>query len=670
MTAASPSSRLPTASSLLLLPLLLLLHSCSATITISDSGQRFRSHADAHLGKPLWTGYDYYARLQTLPALFWNDTSLTCDAAVDKHHHHHTSLLVNLTVPPDGLPVALLVPGGGACTAKQKLQVLLQLVQPAPLLRFLIIGDDQNDLHDRMNSVLLKRQEGGGGGKVEESSGNGDEEAMQMQEEQDAQEFQRRLVQAINVDNDSSSNSNNSSDYPPTTVHVLHVTARVQAALLDEIKHQSPSSQLEGGLRVILDSAQGNGWIFQSSLALWLSIFVIGSACACTILVVVNNNVHQQYWAEELAREQAQQQQQQARRARRRLTREQVKKLLPQYRYDGENLYLIVDNQVVMWEKQQKERQQKQQQQQQQDDLSDIKQDVLLSSSLLLPSDDNNDDDHPHHPHHLCHHPRVLNMPLELDCCSVCLDDYEAGDKIRLLPCQHVFHSRCVGRWLAERSATCPLCKTELLPEEEEEERDQEEEERQTATATATTTRRDTVSDEDVGFWMRFFYGNSDEVVSQDELTDLLRQPQQPPDAAAAADVPARAVRSSSWWRRVLPSSRRRRRSNSGAENMLSEPLLDEETGQAQPPQEETMGAVGDGAILIQGAEEMVVREEPSALPPQDEEDQSPMTDHQESLHDEEAGLEESDHVSESQEASTISNIPVPMEGSPRQASV
>jgi len=48
--------------------------------------------------------------------------------------------------------------------------------------------------------------------------------------------------------------------------------------------------------------------------------------------------------------------------------------------------------------------------------------------------------------------------------CSICIDDFEANEKLVLLPkCQHAFHKECIHPWLTERQGCCPLCKTEVV---------------------------------------------------------------------------------------------------------------------------------------------------------------------------------------------------------------
>ena len=42
--------------------------------------------------------------------------------------------------------------------------------------------------------------------------------------------------------------------------------------------------------------------------------------------------------------------------------------------------------------------------------------------------------------------------------CSICLDEFKNGERIRTLPCWHVFHEHCVDRWLND-NASCPVCK-------------------------------------------------------------------------------------------------------------------------------------------------------------------------------------------------------------------
>lgn len=44
--------------------------------------------------------------------------------------------------------------------------------------------------------------------------------------------------------------------------------------------------------------------------------------------------------------------------------------------------------------------------------------------------------------------------------CAVCLENFEMGDKCRLLPtCKHSFHAQCVDAWLL-KTPICPICRT------------------------------------------------------------------------------------------------------------------------------------------------------------------------------------------------------------------
>ena len=55
--------------------------------------------------------------------------------------------------------------------------------------------------------------------------------------------------------------------------------------------------------------------------------------------------------------------------------------------------------------------------------------------------------------------------------CSICLDEYDMGEKLRVLPCRHQFHTNCILPWLTERQGLCPLCKQQVLEDEDDEER-------------------------------------------------------------------------------------------------------------------------------------------------------------------------------------------------------
>lgn len=48
----------------------------------------------------------------------------------------------------------------------------------------------------------------------------------------------------------------------------------------------------------------------------------------------------------------------------------------------------------------------------------------------------------------------------EGDCC-ICLASFQEKDKVRVLPCDHKYHTDCIDQWL-HQSTLCPMCKTAL----------------------------------------------------------------------------------------------------------------------------------------------------------------------------------------------------------------
>ncbi|XP_020585722.1 E3 ubiquitin-protein ligase RHA1B-like [Phalaenopsis equestris] len=59
------------------------------------------------------------------------------------------------------------------------------------------------------------------------------------------------------------------------------------------------------------------------------------------------------------------------------------------------------------------------------------------------------------------------------DGCAVCLLEFEEREEVRWLSnCRHVFHRGCLDRWVDHDQRTCPLCRTQLIPEEMQEEFD------------------------------------------------------------------------------------------------------------------------------------------------------------------------------------------------------
>ncbi|CAG5115052.1 unnamed protein product [Candidula unifasciata] len=64
--------------------------------------------------------------------------------------------------------------------------------------------------------------------------------------------------------------------------------------------------------------------------------------------------------------------------------------------------------------------------------------------------------------------PRVIIEQSHVDNtqqCSICMDDFELAMEVRKLPCDHLYHSECIIKWL-EMHGTCPVCRKDLNGED------------------------------------------------------------------------------------------------------------------------------------------------------------------------------------------------------------
>ncbi|KAJ9172655.1 hypothetical protein P3X46_015869 [Hevea brasiliensis] len=59
-------------------------------------------------------------------------------------------------------------------------------------------------------------------------------------------------------------------------------------------------------------------------------------------------------------------------------------------------------------------------------------------------------------------HSAHLNCNHNGETCAICLEDYKDGEILKVLPCQHEFHSSCVDSWLSKWGTSCPVCKLDM----------------------------------------------------------------------------------------------------------------------------------------------------------------------------------------------------------------
>ncbi len=53
----------------------------------------------------------------------------------------------------------------------------------------------------------------------------------------------------------------------------------------------------------------------------------------------------------------------------------------------------------------------------------------------------------------------------QIERCAICVEDFNHGENLRWLPCDHCFHPECIDEWLTGHSSLCPLCKNSVRKE-------------------------------------------------------------------------------------------------------------------------------------------------------------------------------------------------------------
>jgi RING-like zinc finger len=385
-----------------------------ATITVVSTGTRYGCRQDKAVGKQLWRGYEYMAALQFVPGnlpLCPPPISTSSSAFEESDSSLHVDInkapatpYANITVPDDGLPVALLVRSGTGCTLHDKIEFALTRIQPAGVVRYLIVDDADAD------SVVISDEPTGDTktGELEAAS-----LTARLEEPPSAPElFRPSRVEIVSVLDDGGN------DVP---LYILYVSPKTQFELLDYLLKLDPAVVASGGPRISLDSRATDGW-WDGEGAIWIALSALLSACACSFLLIAGGTAHG-WWQPEEDHHPAP-----ARPQRRRLTREQVKRMLPYWRFDGTSLQATssegggggmrtpllaraADGQgeetvgLVAAS-------------------AEASRDPPAADSVIPP------------------------QPLELSLCSICLDDYEAGDRLRVLHCNHAFHGKVSVRWL------------------------------------------------------------------------------------------------------------------------------------------------------------------------------------------------------------------------------
>ncbi|KAG7369305.1 ring finger domain containing protein [Nitzschia inconspicua] len=372
----------------LLLLLVLPLKLVSATISIVESGRTFESKPDYKVGQRLWKGYQYMGRTQLL-----HENQSLCP-----QNFPNPSSKLSIIKPDDGLPVALIVNGGG-CSLADKAIVATTMIEPSGVVQYLIIKDH--------GKKLMKSLEGPMGHDKNDESLEFEYDLLDtdfVMLNDNSNETTTTTMSSLLATDDESYVGRflKQGEQPP--VALIHVSSRVGNILENIVTNERRMEREAGGTKILLNGEGPNG---PRTLLTWMMAVLFMCACGCCcMLMAVQTNVEDE------------RQQAPAPPVRRRLTLQEVRTRFPAFHFNPDDRQGANNN--------------------------------------------NNDD------------AATQQYCQLLDECTICLDEFHTGVRCRQLPCQHVFHSTCIARWLIERSAVCPLCKMDLFEDEEEEEEAEE----------------------------------------------------------------------------------------------------------------------------------------------------------------------------------------------------
>lgn len=319
--------------------------------------------------------------------------------------------------------VALMVKKG-ICSYKTKAKLASKYLYPRGIVKFLIIDGDHhmtaneydfNDDHDQrqesptFDALILTEQ-------ADDRMDNADYTLSTTTSFDAVSRTLRKKKQR-------------SKEIDEVTVSILHVTFATGYSMLEILLRESPSVHAAGGTMVELTGELPSVKGEKVRMFFLLAVALVGVSCCLCLLNVISSIME----AAEPPHQPS------ARYRRRRLAPWQVRKNFPLGVYDGRQVNFFLPQPHHRHGS---------------DEIDDKEVESHSLSSMDYVSSP------------LVRSPAVLAD----NTCIICLDEYVVGDTLRCLPCDHSFHSKCIAKWLTERSSTCPLCKIDLYESDDEEE--------------------------------------------------------------------------------------------------------------------------------------------------------------------------------------------------------